>query len=342
LIDRVLIVGLGSAGHRHLKIARDLIPNADIRVYRHQTSSEIPKLANGLFIDIQEAINFSPHLAVISSPAPFHISIAQALVEKGTHLLVEKPLSHSASGVKHFLDLCKNTNIVLLVGYNLRFFESLQFFRKSIKEGVIGKVISFRCEVGQHLPSWRPDRNYRESVSAQKKLGGGCLLELSHELDYINWIFGEIEWVSGIVSNQSTLDVDVEDTAHVTLGLKSFEDGFQLIGVVNLDFIRQDSTRYCLAIGEKGTLRWDGITGDVMLFEKSKKIWDLLLACQDEANKSYILEWKYLLNCIWEKKQNFNSGEDGLKVLEIIDAVRESSLNEKKIFLKNKQAYLEK
>ncbi len=338
MIDRVLIVGLGSAGHRHLKIARDLIPNADIRVYRHQTSSEIPKLANGLFIDIQEAINFSPHLAVISSPAPFHISIAQALVEKGTHLLVEKPLSHSASGVKHFLDFCKNTNIVLLVGYNLRFFESLQFFRKSIKEGVIGKVISFRCEVGKYLPSWRPDRNYRESVSAQKKLGGGCLLELSHELDYINWIFGEIEWVSGIVSNQSTLDIDVEDTAHVTLGLKPFEDGFQLIGVVNLDFIRQDTTRYCLAIGEKGTLRWDGITGDVMLFEKSKKIWDLLLACQDEANKSYILEWKYLLNCIEEKKQNFNSGEDALKVLEIIDAVRESSLNEKKFFLKNKQA----
>lgn len=329
---------MGSAGHRHLKIARDLIPNADIRVYRHQTSSEIPKLANGLFIDIQEAINFSPHLAVISSPAPFHISIAQALVEKGTHLLVEKPLSHSASGVKDFLDLCKNTNIVLLVGYNLRFFESLQFFRKSIKEGLIGKVISFRCEVGQYLPSWRPHLNYRESVSAQKKLGGGCLLELSHELDYINWIFGEIEWVSGIVSNQSTLDIDVEDTAHVTLGLKPFEDGFQLIGVVNLDFIRQDTTRYCLAIGEKGTLRWDGITGDVMLFEKSKKIWDLLVACPDEANKSYILEWKYLLNCIGEKKQNFNSGEDGLKVLEIIDAVRESSLNEKKFFLKNKQA----
>lgn len=338
MIDRVLIVGLGSAGHRHLKIARNLIPNADIRVYRHQASSEIPKLANGLFIDIQEAINFSPHLAVISSPAPFHVSIAQALVEKGTHLLVEKPLSHSASGVNHFLELCKNTNIVLLVGYNLRFFESLQFFRKSIKEGIIGKVISFRCEVGQDLPSWRPHLNYRESVSAQKKLGGGCLLELSHELDYINWIFGEIEWVSAIVSNQSTLDIDVEDTAHITLGLKPFEDGFQLIGVVNLDFIRQDTTRYCLAIGEKGTLRWDGITGNVMLFEKRKKIWNLLLARSDEANKSYIQEWKYFLNCVGKKKQNFNSGEDGLKVLEIVDAVRESSLNEKKIFLKNKQA----
>ena len=339
MIDRVLIVGFGSAGHRHLKIARDLIPNADIRIYRHQSSSEIPKLANGLFTDIQEAIDFSPHLAVIACPAPFHISIAQALVEKGTHLLVEKPLSHSASGVKYFLDLCKNTNIVLLIGYNLRFFESLQFFRKAIKEGVIVKLISFRCEVGQHLPSWRTDRNYRESVSAQKKLGGGCLLELSHELDYINWIFGEIEWVSGIISCQSNLDIDVEDTAHVTFGLKPSEDGFQLIGVVNLDFIRQDTTRYCLAIGEKGTLRWDGITGEVMLFEKSKKNWDLLLACPDEVNTSYIMEWKYLLNCIEEKKQNFNSGEDGLKVLEIIDAVRESSLNEKKFFLKNKQAW---
>ena len=60
---------------------------------------------------------------------------------------------------------------------------------------IVGKILSVRCEVGQFLPSWRPNIDYRESVSARKALGGGALLELSHEIDYLMWIFGDIDWV---------------------------------------------------------------------------------------------------------------------------------------------------
>jgi predicted dehydrogenase len=107
MINRVLIVGLGSMGRRHLRLARGLMPNADIRVLRHQVASEVLEFSDGCFFGIEEAIAFAPQIAVIASPAPFHITIAQALAETGVHLLVEKPLSASLNRVAHLLETCK-------------------------------------------------------------------------------------------------------------------------------------------------------------------------------------------------------------------------------------------
>ena len=176
MINRVLIVGLGSMGRRHLRLARGLMPNADIRVLRHQVASEVPEFSDGCFFGIEEAIAFAPQIAVIASPAPFHITIAQALAETGVHLLVEKPLSASLNGVSHLLETCKKKGTVLLCGYNLRFLPSLRRFRDLLFEGIIGKSLSVRCEIGQYLPSWRPECDYQQGVSGRRELGGGALL----------------------------------------------------------------------------------------------------------------------------------------------------------------------
>ena len=77
LISRVLIVGLGSIGKRHLRLARELLPNADVRVLRHQVCDSVPEHANGCFSSLEDAIAFAPQLAVIASPATFHIDAAQ-------------------------------------------------------------------------------------------------------------------------------------------------------------------------------------------------------------------------------------------------------------------------
>ena len=81
LIERILIVGLGSIGTRHLRLARELMPKADIRVLRHLATNEVPEYADGCFMNIEGAINFAPQIAVIASPAPFHLATAQALAE---------------------------------------------------------------------------------------------------------------------------------------------------------------------------------------------------------------------------------------------------------------------
>lgn len=338
LINRVLVVGLGSIGKRHLRLARELLPNADIRVLRHQECASTPEHANGCFSNMEQAIDFAPQLAVIASPATFHMSAARSLAQAGVHLLVEKPLSATVDGVPQLLEICRQQGTVLLTGYNLRFLPSLQRFRDILKENVIGRVLSVRCEIGQYLPSWRPDTDYRQSVSARQELGGGALLELSHELDYLRWIFGEVDWVKATLSRQSDLEIDVEDTAHLILGFAPAGDGGQLIGTVSMDFIRHDTTRLCTAIGENGSLRWNGLTGVVGQFEAGAKEWRELFRHQHQRDDSYLAEWQHLLDCVNEQKTPLITGEDGLQVLQIIDAARQASASGSQIQIAKSQA----
>lgn len=325
MINRILIVGLGSIGKRHLRLAREFLPNADIQVLRHKECVPIPEHANGCFTSLEQAIAFAPQLAIIANPATFHISVAQPLAEAGVHLLVEKPLSASLDGVAQLLETCREQGTVLLTGYNLRFLPSLQKFRDLLNEKVVGRVLSIRCEIGQYLPSWRPEADYGQGVSARRELGGGALLELSHELDYLRWIFGEVDWVKATLSRQSDLEIDVEDTAHLILGYTPTADGHQLIATVNLDFVRHDTTRICVAIGEKGSLRWNGLTGVVERFEAGAIEWNEIFRHQHQRDDSYWAEWQHWLDCINEKKPLLITGEDGLMVLQIIDAARQAS-----------------
>jgi predicted dehydrogenase len=325
VIKRVLIVGLGSIGTRHLRLARELLPDADIRILRHQKCASIPEHANGCFSSLEQAVKFAPQLAVIAGPAAFHMHAALPLAQAGAHLLVEKPLSASMDGVAPLLKTCREQGLVLLPGYNLRFLLSLQRFRDLLNENVVGKVLSVRCEIGQYLPSWRPDADYRLGVSARRELGGGALLELSHEIDYMRWIFGEVDWVKATLRRQSTLEIDVEDTAHLIVGFVSDAYGYQLIGSVNLDFIRHDTTRFCTAIGENGSLRWNGLTGVVEKFQPGEKEWCELFRHQHQRDDSYLAEWQHFLSCVKDHKTPLITGEDGLKVLQIIDAARQAA-----------------
>lgn len=325
MIERILIVGLGSIGGRHLRLARERFPKADIRVLRHRESASTPEYANGCFSNMQQALEFAPQLAVIANPTSFHVQSSLPLAEAGVHLLVEKPLSSSPEGVEKLLQTCHERQGILLLGYNLRFLPSLQRFRELLREQVIGKVISVRCEVGQFLPSWRPDADYRQGVSARREFGGGVLLELSHELDYLRWIFGEVDRVTASLSRQSGLDIDVEDTAHLILEFAPAADGYRLIGDASLDFVRRDTTRVCTAIGEKGSLRWNGVTGIVEKFDVDANAWCELFHHMPQRDDSYLTEWEHLLECIEGSQTPLIGGDDGLAVLNIVDAARKSS-----------------
>jgi predicted dehydrogenase len=274
---------------------------------------------------IQDAKEFSPEIAVLCTPSTSHISLALDLAKSDAHLLIEKPISQSSAGVLELLEECASRNVVLMVGYNLRYLKSLQEFRRHVSEGLIGKPLSVRCEVGQYLPNWRPKMDYRECVSAKRELGGGVLLELSHEIDYLRWIFGEVDWVRATLLRQSELEIDVEDTAHLTIGFEKRNAGRQLIANLNMDFIRHDTSRSCTVIGDRGSLRWDGILGEVSVIQADKKAWETLFVNDNGIEETYILEWQEFIEAIKEKRDPAVTGADGLRVVEIIEAALLSS-----------------
>jgi predicted dehydrogenase len=200
----------------------------------------------------------------------------------------------------------------------------LKKFKDLIDKNFVGDLYSVRGEVGQYLPNWRKT-DYRKTVSAQKILGGGVLLELSHELDYLRWIFGEVESVQAQLSRQSQLDIDVEDTAHIILKFKENKNNTNLMASLNLDFIRHDTVRMCHAIGDKGSLRWNGLTGDVDLFESEKSEWKNIYKYEADQDESYKNEWLHFIECINKENTPNISFQDGMKVLDIIDSIKIAS-----------------
>lgn len=326
-MQRVLIVGYGSIGQRHLRIVRESLPDAMIMVFRHQPTIEVPDMADLISSSMDDVRSFAPEAAIVANPAPFHVKIAIALAKIGCHLLIEKPISDKIDGLVDLTDCIIAAGVICQVGYNLRFLPSMSHFRDLINNGLVGKPLSVRCEIGQYLPSWRSDTDYRTSVSARSDLGGGVLLELSHELDYLRWIFGEVDWVRSWIGNVGDLDIDVEDTAHLILGFKSKKLCKPVVANLNLDFIRRDTTRICTVIGTNGSLRWNGLTGAIDIYKSVSNSWEEYAVIPHHRDDSYRAQWEHFLTSIADRKEPLVDGKAGLEVLKIVEAVKMSALN---------------
>ncbi len=301
------------------------MPQIQIKVLKHTKFAKPSEFPEDFLNTMEEALRFHPDLALIANPATFHIESAQKLAEAGIHLLIEKPISTKTIGIEDLIRTCKKNKVVLMTGYNLRFSSSLIHFRELVNKKIVGNILSVRCEVGQYLPDWRPNEDYRLTVSANDRLGGGVLLELSHEIDYLRWIFGEVAWVRATLSRQSSLEIDVEDTAHLILGFEPNSKGNQLIANLNLDFIRRDRTRSCTLIGETGTLRWNGLNGIVDIYRENSENWEVLFTHHPDTDETLLAEWTNFLESIKKIAEPLVTGVDGLRVLEIIQAGRKSA-----------------
>lgn len=191
-----LVVGSGSAGRRHAAalLARD--PARRVLLVRRpgSTTPDGPLQALGVEVRSQlgEALEHAPTLAVVANPAPWHAEVAATLLDAGCQVMVEKPVVASLhDGSTQRLALHPRAHGHLLVGYHLRFGDVLPQVAAWIDAGAIGTPRAARFQVGQHLGSWRPGTDARLGVSARAELGGGVLLELSHELDAVAAVFGE-------------------------------------------------------------------------------------------------------------------------------------------------------
>jgi len=322
---RALIVGLGSIGRRHLATLRQIEPAAHITIWHQHSKSrdatEAQPLVDRVVYTSEDALDTQPDVALITNPASLHIETALPLAKKGVHLFIEKPLSDTLDRVDELLDLCRKNALVLMVGYNFRFYKPLLVIRQALIEGRIGRPIALRAEAGQYLPEWRPGKDYRQTVSAKRELGGGAVLELSHELDYVRWLLGEVKTVSAQVRHLSDLKLDVEDTSEIILQSSS-----GVICSVHLDMIQQPATRTCRIIGTEGTLTWDGLSHRVRLFSASTNRWsDLHPAKPLGRNEMYAAELRHFLDCMRRNGVPNVSGEDGRRVLEIALAAKQSS-----------------
>jgi predicted dehydrogenase len=153
------------------------------------------------------------------------------------------------------------------------------------------------------------------------------LLELSHEIDYVRWLIGEVREVSARVGHLSDLETDVEDLAEIIL---EFESG--AIGSIHLDMVQRTPVRTCRLIGSEGTLLWDGIANHSSWYSSDSRSWtDLCHAGTLDRNEMYIAELRHFLECVRGLATPTVSGEDGRRVLQIALAARRSSIDRRAV-----------
>lgn len=291
---RVLVVGVGSIGRRHLGILKGL---GDVTLAVCEPDAErlravVDEFGVAGFPSIEDGLTlFGPDAVLVCTPPVLHVAQAREAVAAGADVFVEKPLSSSLDGVAELAAEAVAAARVVQVGYNLHFERSLRRVKQLVDDRAIGRILWARIEFGQYLPDWRPLQDYRTSYTARRELGGGILLDASHELAYAIWLLGEPVDVVSMAGRVSDLDVDVEDCATVLL---RFADGAQ--ADVHVDFVQRMPSRTCTLAGERGTIVWDALAHSVRVCTPGAP--DELEVFPTGDNDAYTEELRHFLDCV--------------------------------------------
>jgi predicted dehydrogenase len=329
---KFLIAGLGSIGRRHLGnlLALD---EGDILLYRtHQSSLPDDELAGfPAFTDLEAALACRPDVVIISNPSALHATVAIPAARAGCHLLLEKPVAHTLAGVGELKKAVQESGSRVLVGYQFRFHPGLQKAAELLQAGAIGRPLSARAHWGEFLPGWHPWEDYRRSYSAQASLGGGVTITLSHPLDYLRWLFGDVDSVWAFAGKHGDLELDVEDCAEIGL---QFKQG--ILASVHLDYNQRPPQHNLEVIGTQGTLRWDNQDGGVSVFESQQPggagAWRTYPIQETfgegktfERNDLFLAEMRHMIQVAQAAALPVCSLEDGIQALRIALAAGQSS-----------------
>jgi predicted dehydrogenase len=319
---KFLIAGFGSIGRRHL---RNLLAlgERDIVLYRthHSTLPDGEFAGFPVVTDLDKAFSGGVEAVIVANPTSLHLEVAIPAAQAGCHLLIEKPLSNTLDEVQKLQQAINDSGSRLLVGYQYRFHPGLQRIDQLLRHGAIGKPISARAHWGEYLPAWHPWEDYRRGYSARQDLGGGVVLTLSHPIDYLRWLLGEIQQVWALTAQSGELDLaGVEDVAEIGLRFQN-----ECLGSIHLDYLQRPPSHILEIIGSLGTLRWDNGSGEASLYRSEIAAWEHFpLSAGFERNHVFLAEMRHFLDVARGAVQPLCTLKDGIAALRICQAVLQS------------------
>jgi predicted dehydrogenase len=317
----ILVMGCGSIGSRHIRNLKTLgireLIAYDVDRSRAERVSEEYGIRGVWDLDGLKRID----AAFICTSTRFHLTAAAQALDLGAHLFIEKPISDTLDGVDDLLRRAQHLQREIMIGFNLRNHPCLQRIKMLLDERRIGRVVGARLQFGQYLPDWHPWEDYRRGYSANKKLGGGVILDRVHEIDYIGWLLGEFRDVTCVAGKQSGLEIDTEDYAEILLRCESGP-----IVEIHLDYIQRVYSSSCQIIGEDGTILWDYMARTVRCFSVATGEWREWPEPRGfDINQTYLEEARTFFDVLGDKRKPPVNGNDGRRILQIALAAKQST-----------------
>ena len=285
----VLIAGCGSIGKRHARVLR-FLGVKDIRICDIAEEQRKSLMAEGPvtreFANYEDGLASQPDAVLICTPPGMHIPMAIQAMENGSHILREKPLSDSLDGVDRLSAVIERTGKVFMVAFCFRYHEGIKKAKAYLDENRIGRLVSIRCRMGEHLPEARPD--YKNLFSLKK----GGAFDLVHEIDLACWFAGQpAAEVHSIHGAYSDLGFTAPDVAELVLRF-----GKKCVASVHLDFFSFPRTRLTELMGTRGTITvefssWDRCTVSVYEAEKGKWACEKMITERDSMFRSEDMEF---------------------------------------------------
>jgi predicted dehydrogenase len=334
---KILIVGLGGIGQRHLRNLRTVL-GTGAEILAVDPRSNIPVLTDNLqveegstlagkyglriFSDLEPALDEKPDAVYVCTPTSLHIPTALRAAQAGCSLFLEKPLSHNLEQVDELIELVERRGLTAVVGYQMRFHPALQRLHELVRDKKVGQILSARAEIGEYLPGWHNYEDYRQMYASRKDLGGGVILSQIHEMDYLYWLFGLPRSTYALGGHLSRLEVDVEDTADILM--KFNVDGQPVPVSLHEDYLQRPPSRGCVVIGDAGKIQLDFPSSTVIVFDGEGKQVENSAFKDFQRNQMFLDETRYFVEALQGKLTPLVSLQDGAQSLRMALAARES------------------
>ncbi len=339
---KFLIAGLGSIGRRHFRNLRALGED-DIILYRTRKSTLPDDELAGFetFTDLDSALAQKPVAVFVTNPTALHLDVALPAAEAGMHLFLEKPVSGALDErVDALRNAVSRSGSRVLVGFQFRFHPTLKKAAELIRSGDLGQVLAFHAHWGEYVPNWHPWEDYRQTYAARADLGGGVIATLTHPLDYMRWLLGEVQALWSFNGHISPLEMDVEDVAE--MGLR-FASG--ALGSVHVNYVQRPPVHRMEIVGANGTLRWDNADGVLHFLRMPQPFgtWQADPPAAEvtsfappegfERNVMFLEQTRHFIKVAHGAAAPACTLEDGIRAQELVAAARQSNLEGKVINL---------
>ena len=316
----VLIVGVGSIGERHLRAfratGRAAVALCETDEARRQEVSRRCQV-DRCYGDLEAAASDADHrfdAAVIATPAPLHVSMAERLARAGVHLLIEKPLSTTLEGTDDLVKVVAENRILAAVAYVCRAHPALQAMRQALADDRFGKPVQLVAVTGQHFPTYRPA--YRATYYTRRETGGGAIQDaLTHVINMGEYLVGPVDRVTADGAHQIIEDVEVEDTAHV---LARHGD---VLGSYALNQYQAPNESTITVVCARGTARFEMHRHRWLSMTEPGADWDEEEVFAGDRDAVFVNQANHFLDAVEGKSPPLCSLADGLHTLRVNLAV---------------------
>jgi predicted dehydrogenase len=265
-----------------------------------------------VFENLDQAIAEEPDFGIIANPTSLHVSTALCLAKAGIPFLIEKPVSDRLEGLDELKQTVSEENLPVMVGFQLRYHPGYKQLLHLISSGQIGDPMNLQGHVGQYLPEWRPDGDYRQSYSASKDMGGGVILDLCHEIDVAISILGDVVRVCCLCDHYSELQIESEDMAEIIMDHQG-----RRLSHLHLNYLERNYNWVTRVMGTLGTVVWDYGRGYVELtrFDGTTQRWsDPDGFDRDCLFRDQLRQWLGVLDGAVQPEANLENGIDATRV----------------------------